>query len=89
MKDATPSAAIGKVENAVNTYSSPTDLRITDMRLAVVEGHCYYPILRLETNQGVCGLGEVRDNGHLENALQFKDMLLGRIRAMWTSCSNG
>jgi L-alanine-DL-glutamate epimerase-like enolase superfamily enzyme len=78
MKDATASTAIGKVEYAVNTYSSPTDLRITDMRLAVVEGHCYYPILRLETNQGVCGLGEVRDNGHVENALQFKHMLLGQ-----------
>jgi L-alanine-DL-glutamate epimerase-like enolase superfamily enzyme len=35
-----------------------------------------YPILRIDTNQGVYGIGEVRDAGHRENALQFKSMLL-------------
>jgi L-alanine-DL-glutamate epimerase-like enolase superfamily enzyme len=49
-----------------------------DMRLAVVEGRCYYPILRIDTNQGIYGLGEVRDGGHAENALQFKHMLIGQ-----------
>ena len=66
------------VENAVSTYSSPSDLRITDMRIAVVTGICYYPIIRIDTNQGIYGLGEVRDGGHPENALQFKHMLLGQ-----------
>jgi hemerythrin superfamily protein len=28
--------AIGRVEDAINTYSRPSDLKITDMRIAVV-----------------------------------------------------
>ncbi len=69
---------LGKVENAINTYSRPTDLKITDMRIAVVASNYDYPIIRLDTNQGVYGIGEVRDAGHKENALQFKSMLLGQ-----------
>lgn len=69
---------IGKVENAVNTYSRPTDLKITDMRYAVVCSNYDYPIIRIDTNQGVYGIGEVRDAGHASNALQFKSMLLGQ-----------
>jgi L-alanine-DL-glutamate epimerase-like enolase superfamily enzyme len=69
---------IGQVENAVNTHSSPSDLKITDMRLAVVCSNYDYPIIRIDTNQDVYGIGEVRDAGHKENALQFKSMLLGQ-----------
>mgnify|MGYP000420432325 CR=1 FL=1 len=68
----------GNVEGAVNTYSSPSDLRITDLRYAVVWSNYDYPIIRIDTNQGVYGIGEVRDAGHAENALQFKSMLLGQ-----------
>jgi L-alanine-DL-glutamate epimerase-like enolase superfamily enzyme len=68
----------GNVENAVRTYSSPSDLKITDMRYAVVASNFDYPIIRIDTNQGVYGIGEVRDAGHPENALQFKSMLLGQ-----------
>ncbi|MEO8883236.1 MAG: mandelate racemase/muconate lactonizing enzyme family protein [Devosia sp.] len=71
-------AQLGHIENAVNTHSSPSALRITDMRLAVVAANYDYPILRIDTNQGVYGLGEVRDAGHASNALQFKSMLLGQ-----------
>jgi len=67
----------GDVGNAVNTYSSPSDLKITDMRYAVVWSNYDYPIIRIDTNQDVYGIGEVRDAGHPENALQFKSMLLG------------
>jgi L-alanine-DL-glutamate epimerase-like enolase superfamily enzyme len=77
MQQLNPSAT-ERVENAVSAHSSPSALRITDMRLAVVEGHLYHPILRIDTNQGVYGLGEVRDGGHVENALQFKHMLIGQ-----------
>jgi L-alanine-DL-glutamate epimerase-like enolase superfamily enzyme len=69
---------MGHVENAVNTYSRPSDIRITDMRLAVVCSNYDYPIIRIDTNQGVYGIGEVRDAGHKENALQFKSMLVGQ-----------
>ncbi len=62
----------------VNTLSHPTQLKITDLRLAVVCSNYDYPILRIDTNQGIYGIGEVRDAGHAENALQFKSMLLGQ-----------
>jgi L-alanine-DL-glutamate epimerase-like enolase superfamily enzyme len=71
-------AARGRVEDAVNTHSRPSDLKITDMRIAVVASNYDYPIIRIDTNQGVYGIGEVRDAGHKENALQFKSMLLGQ-----------
>ncbi|MGH7920302.1 MAG: mandelate racemase/muconate lactonizing enzyme family protein [Candidatus Dormibacteraceae bacterium] len=68
-------------ENAldhVRTYGKPSDLRITDLRLAVVASNYDYPLLRIDTNQGVYGLGEVRDAGHTMDALRFKSMLLGQ-----------
>jgi len=71
-------STLSNIENAVRTNSSPSDLKITDMRLAVVCSNYDYPILRIDTNQGVYGIGEVRDAGHAENALQFKSMLLGK-----------
>jgi L-alanine-DL-glutamate epimerase-like enolase superfamily enzyme len=69
---------LGRIENAITTHSNPSGLRITDMRLAVVAANYDYPILRIDTNQGVYGLGEVRDAGHASNALQFKSMLIGQ-----------
>jgi L-alanine-DL-glutamate epimerase-like enolase superfamily enzyme len=67
-----------RVENAIRAHSSPTDLKITDMRLAVVCSNYDYPIIRIDTNQGVYGIGEVRDAGHKEDALRFKHFLLGQ-----------
>ena len=69
---------VGRVEEVIRTYSRPSDLKITDMRMAVVCSNYDYPILRIDTNQGVCGIGEVRDAGHKENALQYKSFLLGQ-----------
>ena len=40
------SQQLGQVENAIHTNSRPSDLRITDMRLAVVASIYDYPILR-------------------------------------------
>ena len=69
---------VERVEGTVNTHSRPSDLKITDLRVAVVCSNYDYPIIRIDTNQGVYGIGEVRDAGHRENALQFKSMLLGQ-----------
>ena len=69
---------LGRIENAINTYSRPAELKITDLRMAVVRSNFDYPILRIDTNQGVYGIGEVRDAGHRENALQYKSILLGQ-----------
>ncbi|MGW8181901.1 MAG: hypothetical protein ACWGQW_24495, partial [bacterium] len=48
---------------ALNTSSAPSDLKITDMRACTVAANYDYPIIRIDTNQGVYGLGEVRDAG--------------------------
>jgi L-alanine-DL-glutamate epimerase-like enolase superfamily enzyme len=66
------------VEDTISTHSRPTALKITDLRYAVVCSNYDYPILRIDTNQDIYGIGEVRDAGHAENALQFKSMLLGQ-----------
>jgi len=63
----------------VNRFSSPADLKITDMRYAVVMnggGRC--PIIRIDTNQGISGWGEVRDGASWRYALFLKSRLLGQ-----------
>jgi L-alanine-DL-glutamate epimerase-like enolase superfamily enzyme len=62
----------------VNRASAPSDLKITDMRYAVVMnggGRC--PVIRIDTNQGIYGLGEVRDGGDWRYALFLKSRIMG------------
>jgi len=48
------------------------------MRIAVVGGGGWrWPIIKLETNQGLVGLGEVRDGASARYALMLKSRLLG------------
>ncbi len=62
----------------VNTNSSPSDLKITDLRVAVVTRAPFTcPIIRIDTNQGVYGLGEVRDGASPTYALMLKGRILG------------
>ena len=58
----------------VNTNSSPSTLKITDMRVVTVGGR---HIIRLYTNQDVYGLGEVRDGASATYALFLKSRLVG------------
>ena len=67
-----------QIQSRVNTSSSPSELRITDLRTAVVASNYDYPIIRIDTNQDIYGIGEVRDAGHRENVLQYKSILLGQ-----------
>ncbi|MBZ5618552.1 MAG: mandelate racemase/muconate lactonizing enzyme family protein [Acidobacteriia bacterium] len=61
----------------VNTNSKPSDLRITDMRvLTVARAPMTCPIIRIDTNQGIYGLGEVRDGASKNYALLLKSRLL-------------
>jgi L-alanine-DL-glutamate epimerase-like enolase superfamily enzyme len=64
---------------AVNTNSSPSTLKITDLRVATIvkPGSSPCPIIRIETNQGVYGLGEVRDGASATYALFLKSRILG------------
>src|SRR5579863_8984742 len=63
----------------VNTASSPSELKITDMRYAVIvkpgPSHCV--LIRIDTNQGVYGLGEVRDIAGPQYVMVLKSRILG------------
>ena len=56
----------------VNKNSAPSQLRITDMRAIRIASNYDYPIIKIDTNQGVYGLGEVRDAGNEGMALLLK-----------------
>src|SRR5215467_9661989 len=64
---------------AVVTNSSPSTLKITDLRVAIVAkpGPSPCPIIRIDTNQDVYGLGEVRDGASPSYALFLKSRILG------------
>ena len=62
----------------VKRASSPSELKITDMRYAVVQNVGRTPIIRIDTNQGIYGLGEVRDGADERYALMLKSRLLGK-----------
>ena len=73
-----PLEVVDEMENAIRTASSPSKLKITDIRVATIRGHGYYPILKIDTNQGIYGLGEVRDAAHPDTALRLKHLLMGQ-----------
>lgn len=62
----------------VNRASSPSDLKITDLRYALTTVLGGTAIIRLDTNQGISGLGEVRDGADVRYALMLKHLLLGQ-----------
>lgn len=74
----TKNASAEKIADNVRGASGPSALRITDIRVATILGHGYYPILKIDTNQGVYGLGEVRDGASPDTALRLKHLLLGQ-----------
>jgi L-alanine-DL-glutamate epimerase-like enolase superfamily enzyme len=67
-------AALGTVQTA----SKPSDLKITDLRVAVIaDAPMLCPIIRIDTNQGISGYGEVRDGASKTYALILKNRLVG------------
>ncbi len=63
----------------VSLASSPSTLKITDMRYAIVvkPGPSPCVLIRIDTNQDVFGLGEVRDIAGPQYAMVLKSRLLG------------
>ena len=63
----------------VNLASSPSTLKITDMRYAVIvkPGPSPCVLIRIDTNQGVYGLGEVRDIAGPQYAMVLKSRIVG------------
>src|SRR5580692_4383957 len=61
-----------------NTASKPSELKITDLRVATLaRAPMTCPVIRIDTNQGIYGLGEVRDGASKTYALMLKSRLLG------------
>jgi L-alanine-DL-glutamate epimerase-like enolase superfamily enzyme len=73
-----PSGAQSGTQSGVNRRSAPSQLRITDMRSVLIASNYDYPVIRIDTNQGVYGLGEVRDAGREGTALVLKPHLIGK-----------
>ena len=73
---------IAKATSKIPRYSSPSDLKITDMRYTTISNgtgatNARNVIIRIDTNQGIYGLGEVRDGGDARFALYLKSRILG------------
>ena len=65
-------------EDYVNRNSRPSDLKITDIRVANLKGlPMRVSLIRMETNQGLVGYGEVRDGASKSYALMLKNRLIG------------
>lgn len=69
---------VARSTSGVKRYSGPSDLKITDMRYCVVQNVGRTPIIRIDTNQGIYGLGEVRDGADERYALMLKSRILGQ-----------
>jgi L-alanine-DL-glutamate epimerase-like enolase superfamily enzyme len=75
MKQNAVAEEINFATQKVSRYSAPSDLRITDLRVAY---QANTPIIKIYTNQDIYGLGEVRDAGSPTYALFLKSRILGK-----------
>ena len=69
---------VAQTTQKVNRFSSPSDLKITDMRYCIIQNVGRTPIIRIDTNQGIYGLGEVRDGADERYALMLKSRIMGQ-----------
>jgi L-alanine-DL-glutamate epimerase-like enolase superfamily enzyme len=66
------------IQANVKRASEPSALKITDLRVAVVvNAPMTCPLIRVDTNQGLVGWGEVRDGASETYALMLKSRVLG------------
>jgi hypothetical protein len=68
---------IAQTTSNVQRSSSPSDLKITDLRVAIIGNVGRTALIRIDTNQGISGLGEVRDGADERYALMLKSRILG------------
>ena len=62
-----------KLTNRVKTASLPSELRITDLRTVTIGPST---IIKINTNQDIYGLGEIRDGASKTYALTLKSRIL-------------
>lgn len=70
---------IAMTTQKVSRASSPSDLKITDLRVAEKggRGSIASRIIRIDTNQGIYGLGDIRDGSDQRLALFLKSKIVG------------
>jgi L-alanine-DL-glutamate epimerase-like enolase superfamily enzyme len=67
-----------RIVDNIRASSNPTDLKITDMRFCNLKGVPFdSTIIRIDTNQGISGFGEVRDGASPTYALSLKSRIIG------------
>lgn len=74
--------SMAEMTSKVNKSSNPSDLKITDMRYVTLDNGTSYTnarnvIIRIDTNQGIYGLGELRDGADPRYGLFLKSRILG------------
>jgi L-alanine-DL-glutamate epimerase-like enolase superfamily enzyme len=70
---------IAQTTQNVSRASSPSDLKITDLRVAEKGGSFSFAnrIIKIYTNQGITGLGDIRDGTDQRFALFLKSKIVG------------
>lgn len=68
---------MAQTTSKVQRASAPSDLKITDLRYCLTAVMGGTAILRIDTNQGIVGWGEVRDGADPRFALMLKSRILG------------
>ncbi len=67
-----------EIADRVMAFSRPSDLRITDLRVANLVGMPMdLSLIRIDTNQGISGYGEVRDWASKTYVLMLKSRIIG------------
>jgi L-alanine-DL-glutamate epimerase-like enolase superfamily enzyme len=69
--------SVAQTTSKVQKASAPSELKITDLRYCVTTVLGRTAIIRIDTNQGIYGLGEVRDGADPRYALMLKSRILG------------
>ncbi len=72
----------------VRTCSRPSELKITDIRFAHITAasmHCI--LVKIYTDQGLVGMGEIRDSSSATYAAMLKSRCSARTPATWIACS--
>src|SRR5205814_5102578 len=78
MAEGAQAMSSARPEDHVPSYSRPSELRIADLRTATGGWDGWrFTLLRIDTNQGLSGYGEVRDGASKTFALALKSRLLG------------
>jgi L-alanine-DL-glutamate epimerase-like enolase superfamily enzyme len=67
-----------QIEDNINRSSRPSELKITDMRFCNLRGVPFdSSLIRIDTNQGISGFGEVRDGASPSYAMSLKSRIIG------------